>query len=271
MSVDPAALNNSFWQTGQHVRLYANRQLAPVEVILLARFREAFCGRVVEIGSGAGRVLGYLSELSDQACGIDLSQTMVDYCRREFPGTDVRLGDMAKLGEVFDGRFDVIFATNNVLDVYDDGERREVIGSYRSLLSPGGLLIFSTHNLGELDRPGIDGADRDQAGRAAALTRMLLDKSARQLVSAARRLPTRTRNRRRLAPMQRRGDGYAILNDSTFDYGLLHYFITREAQVQQLTELGYELVDCLDREGRTFPEGATGGGPWLHYVARAVG
>jgi hypothetical protein len=163
----------------------------------------------------------------------------------------------------------VIWATNNVVDIYDDAERRTVLGSYRELLSPEGLLIFSSHNLNDLDRPSDDGAGNHRSGRVAAVADILLDKTPRQLASAARRLPARTRNRRRLEPQQHRGDGYAIVNDSTFDYGLLHYFITREAQGRQLAEMGYEVVDCLDREGRSLPDGEPGTGPWLHYLARA--
>jgi hypothetical protein len=89
-----------------------------------------------------------------------------------------------------------------------------------------------------------------------------------QLASAARRLPRRRRNRRRLASLERRSADYAILNDSEGDYGALHYYVRRDAQEQQLAEAGFKLLECLDAQGRRVPPGTDGPGTCLHYIAR---
>ena len=88
------------------------------------------------------------------------------------------------------------------------------------------------------------------------------------MARAVARIPGRRRNRKRLGPLQRRGDGYAIINDSAHDYALLHYYIGRDDQARQLRETGYELLECLDADGRPVGPGAPHPDPWLHYVAR---
>ena len=264
--MDQVTANERLWRKGAYVDVYANRSLAPVEVVILVRYREALSRRVVEVGCGAGRVLGYLVDLGGEVHGIDLSPDMVAYCHRAYPAANVRVGDVAALGEAVPGRFDAIVAANNLLDVFDDARRRTVLAQLGRLLAPDGVLIFSSHNLAERRRgtPDTRGA-RSALGRAAAI---LLGHSVLELISAARRLPARIRNRRRLAPLQRTTDEYAIVNDDTFDYGLLHYYVQRDAQERQLREAGLELIECLDPDGRPVPSGSEGAGPWLHYIAR---
>ncbi len=264
-------VNAELWEAGEHVDVYASRSLAPVEVLILVRYREALSGRVIEVGCGAGRVLGYLAQIGREVYGVDLSPAMVDYCRRVYPQADVRTGDVGDVGalaEVVPGPFDVIFAANNLLDVFDDAQRQRVLADFRGLLTPDGLLIFSSHNLSELDR----GAASSDAGagrrRAGALLSKLMQKPPADVARAAARMPRRVRNRRRLAPLQLRAGDHAIVNDETFDYGLLHYYIRRDDQERQLADAGYRLVECLDPEGRVVQAGDAGRGPWLHYIAR---
>jgi SAM-dependent methyltransferase len=264
--VDQVSANERLWRAGAHVDVYANRSLAPVEVMILVRYREVLSRRVVEVGCGAGRVLGYLVDLGGDVCGIDLSPDMVAYCRRTYPAADVRIGDVAALGDSIPGPFDAIVAANNLLDVFDDARRRAVLAQLRTLLAPDGVLIFSSHNLADQER-----ATPPAAGRTGALRRasaIILGHSARELIGTARRLPARIRNRRRLAPLQQTNADYAIVNDDTFDYALLHYYVRRDAQERQLGEAGLELIECLDPDGHPVPAGSDGAGPWLHYVAR---
>jgi SAM-dependent methyltransferase len=249
-----------------YVAEYANRVLRPAEVMILVRYREALSGRVLEIGCGAGRVLGYLQTLGGEVHGIDISPEMIKQCRGAYPGVDARVGDMRDLAATLDGHFTAIFASYNVLDVLDDEGRRWTIGQIRTLLSQDSLLLFSSHNLAHLSR----GRGRGSGGRRRAAGRVLarLDRPPSSLVNIATHLPKRLRNRRHLSPRQRTGPGYAIVNDEAFDYGLLHYYIGRDEQERQLDELGFDLIECLDAEGRTVPAGQHGLGPDLHYVAR---
>jgi SAM-dependent methyltransferase len=259
--VDPDISNANvlLWQTGDYVSDFAHRTLRPVEAVLLLRYRDALSGRAIELGCGAGRVLGYLLELGAEANGIDVSSRMVDYCHARYPAATVVIGDMTDLPAVFDGEFDAIIASYNVLDVLDDAARRELLTDLRVRLTPAGLLIFSSHNLAFLN-----------ADRHPSMYRRMHSKLNRpvvQLIKLGPRVPARVRNRRRMRPLERREADHAMLNDEALDYALLHYYIRRDDEARQLEQLGYELVECLDLEGRTVA-GDAPDCPELHYVAR---
>ena len=262
-------VNLRAWSEDDTVPEYANRVLRPAEVVVLVRYARELSGRVLEGGCGAGRVLGYLAELGGEVHGVDISPAMVEYCRRTYPLASVELGDLGALRDSVSGPYDVVIVPDNTLDIFDHSKRLQVLSDIRSLLSPAGLLIFSSHNLDHAD--GRLEATRSRLGASfgrSGLSR-LVAMSPRQAASVVRRAPRMIRNRRALRPLQTRGEDHAILNDSERDWGALHYYVGRDAQERQLRELGFELVECLDADGRPVPAGAIGYGPWLHYVARA--
>jgi len=265
-----AAHNLSEWAAGKYVDAYANRVLSPVEVQIFVRYREALSGRVLDLGCGAGRVLFYLVMLGAEAHGVDLAPKMVEYCRRTIPAAHVVVGDIGALDGLVAGPFDAVIAPDNLLDVFDDAERRRVLAGLRELLAPAGLLIFSSHDLGWVQANPGPREWEAPAGRG--LARKLLERSPAEIARALVRRRREAANRKRLGPLEERHDGYAILNDFPHDYSLLHYYIRRDDQERQLQELGYELVECLDGRGDRVEPG--GHGPSghhtdnLHYIAK---
>jgi SAM-dependent methyltransferase len=269
--VDQVSVNNRLWETEDHVGDYADRSLAPVEMVILLRYRGELSRRVLEAGCGAGRVLGYLVELGGQVHGIDLSPAMVEFCRVTYPAADVRVGDVSVLSRDLTEPFDAIFAPNNLIDVFDDAARRAVLDEFSRSLVDGGLLIFSSHNLDERE-PSTGPRELDSLPRkATSLLGKALRKAPADVLHRVVRVPIALRNRRRLAPFEVATDNYAIVNDETFDYGLLHYYIRRDAQERQLAEQGFELLECLDADSREVHPGEKSASPWLHYVARKTG
>ncbi len=251
-----AARNAQIWGRGEYRDEYANRTLRPVEVVLLLRHVEQLRGRTLEIGCGAGRLTGYLIELSDAVLGIDISPAMIEYCRHAYPGGDFQPGDLRDLSGFADASYEVVVAAYNVLDILDDAERSDVLEQLHRMLTPGGLLIMSAHN-----RAYIPHLQRPTHVRTSDPLRFAVD---------LLRVPRRYRNRRRLRHAQREEPGYAIVNDDAHEYSLLHYYLTRDAQATQLTEHGFALLGCLDLDGATVAPGelAEHCGE-LHYVARA--
>ncbi|MGH2910140.1 MAG: class I SAM-dependent methyltransferase, partial [Solirubrobacteraceae bacterium] len=146
-------VNERLWR-GDNVARYANRTLRPVEVVLLMRHHEALAGRVLELGCGAGRVLGYLGALGGEVHAIDVSSKMVEYCRQRYPETNVHLGNLLDIGGAVQGPFDAVLAPDNVLDVIEPEQRRRALAEIRGLLAPGGVLIFSSHNLAHVESAG---------------------------------------------------------------------------------------------------------------------
>jgi SAM-dependent methyltransferase len=262
-----ASVNERLWRS-DNVARYANRTLRPVEVILLMRHHEALAGRVLELGCGAGRVLGYLGALGGEVHAIDVSPAMVEYCRRRYPGTSVHVGNLLNIGEAVQGPFDAVLAPDNVLDVIEPEQRRRALREIRGVMGRQGVLIFSSHNLAHVEAAG----DRARGMGSMAGIRGGLARLARagpvELALGSRRLLRRRRNRRRLAGLERRAADHAILNDSEGDFGALHYYVRRDDQERQLAEAGFVLIECLDVEGRAVDAGDAGDSPWLHYVAR---
>jgi SAM-dependent methyltransferase len=140
----------------------------------------------------------------------------------------------------------------SVIDVLNHEDRRRLFAELRRILEPGGLLIFSTHN-------------RDAAPDSP-VTR--LRRGPREAVKVVLRLPHWLGNRRRLVPLQSDEPDYAVLNDSSHDYGALHYYVTAAAQERQLADAGFSLVEYLELDGRTVEPGSTATSTELHFVAR---
>jgi SAM-dependent methyltransferase len=249
-------LNVTEWSRSRYVGYYSHRQLRPVEIVLLTRFAEDFAGRVVELGCGAGRVTGYLAETAREVHGIDLSPPMLAAARARFPQANFIEGDIRDLSPFESGSVDVVFGTCNILDVFEDDERRLTLQEIRRALRPGGLLVMSSHN-------------RAYAPRIPSPTRVRFT-GPRALIGDLTHLPLRVSRHRRLSAMERDETDYAIINNDAHDFSLVHYFVTPEAQRRQLEEEGFEPLAVLDLEGRelgpadTAPECLE-----LHYVARA--
>jgi SAM-dependent methyltransferase len=256
-----AQVNASMWSAGRDLRTYDNAELLPAESLILSRYREALTGRVLDLGCGSGRILGYLLLLGAHATGVDLSARMVERCRQRFPGADVRVGDLADLAATADGQYDAILMTADLIDVFDDTQRRRVLGELRGRLVPDGLLVFSSHNLDQWDQRASGHWQRLSQTIRAAIRRNLPE-----WVRWAIEFPQERRNRRRLGPLQYRADDHAVINDDVHRYGLLHYYIGRVAQQRQLGEIGYDLIDVLEADGPTVPEGEAGRSESLYYV-----
>ncbi len=254
---EQASLNEDVWTRGEFVGSYANRQLRGVEQVLLDRRRAALAGRVLELGCGAGRLTGHLAELGGDVHGLDISPAMVAYCRATYPRASFSEGDMRDLSRFAAASFEVVLAPFNVLDVLGDGERRRVLGEVGRILTPDGLFIGSSHNRCYVPR--------------ASITMRLLMGGTRRPWRSVRGLPRRLRNRRRLRLREREEPGYALVNDEAHEFSILHYYISRDAQYRQLSEEGFEAIECLDLDGREVPAGASASHcPELHYVARPL-
>jgi SAM-dependent methyltransferase len=263
-----AEVNAHLWSSGRYLSDYAHTALQPAEALILARYREALTGRVLDVGCGAGRILAYLVALDADAVGIDISSRMVEHCRRRFPGVDIRLGDLADLPATVEGPFHSVLLSDNVLDVFDDDQRRRVLRDVRDLLGPGGLLVFSAHNLASRDRATVSAAPPAGTGsRVVGLIRKVTDRQIGWLVRRLLSTPRRMLNRRRLGPLQYRGSDHAVVNDDAHDFGLLHYYIGSVAQQRQLSELGYRLIEVREFSGPAVPLGEEGQEGSLYYVA----
>jgi SAM-dependent methyltransferase len=250
-------LNTAVWGRGGFAWQYRSRRLRRAEVVLFDRYRDDLRGRVLELGCGTGRITGHLVGLASSVRGIDIAADMVEHCRRAFPTARFTRDDIRDMSGLGSASADAIVAGFNVIDVLDEAERATFLDEVHRVLAPGGLFIFSSHNLA--CAPLVKGPLRSLSRNPARTANRLL------------RLPRSLRNRRRLAPLQRFEGDHAIVNDMAHDYSLLHYYIGRDGEERQLAAHAFRLLECRDLAGNLVAPGATAVGCHeLHYAARRL-
>lgn len=250
-------INDELWSHGDArlVREYRRHAVRPVERLLVDRYATELSASVLEIGVGGGRLTELLVALGGRVTGIDVSEAMVANCARRFPAASFLRMDLRDLSTFGDASFAALLAGYNVLDVLAHEPRGEALAAWSRVLTPGGLLIYSSHNL-------------HHAGRIAD-PRRIISRNPVQVARNLRGRRSRIANHARLAPQEQHGDEWAVLNDEAHDHSLLHYYATRDENERRLAEHGFALVECVGLDGRAVDAGETAAeSAELHYVAR---
>lgn len=101
--------------------------------------------RILDAGSGPGRVGGRLHTLGHVVVGIDVDPALIEAAERDFPGPTWLVGDLAELDlpsrGIEDG-FDVIVCAGNVVGFLAPSTRVEVLRRFREHLRPEGRVIL---------------------------------------------------------------------------------------------------------------------------------
>ncbi len=112
-----------------------------------SRARELDAPRILELGTGTGRVTRFLWPEARRLVGVDLSQEMLERARAELghrPHVHLVLADMRDLP--FMGTFDLVVAANDPFaHLPTDRERDRVLENVAALLRPGGLFVTDAH------------------------------------------------------------------------------------------------------------------------------
>lgn len=252
-----ANLNTVRWSRGGLVSQYAGRELRPVEVLLLIRYREQVTGRVLELGCGAGRITGYLVELAAEAHGVDISADMIAECRRRYPAGRFSQQDIRDLSSFESDSLDLVVAGYNLLDIFTDPERRQALREIRRVLSPTGILIMSSHNRAYM--PKIRAPNELRRSDPLRFGFDLL------------KAPGRSVRHRRLRKYEYTAADYCIVSDGSHDFSLVHYFTSSEAQFRQFEQEGFQPILSADLDGRPLDDVYNAPDcPEIHYVARKL-
>jgi SAM-dependent methyltransferase len=146
---DPFAANRDFYASDRVVRFYADKHsLSDAESKILARHEEHIRrAELLDIGIGGGRTVPHLRARAARYTGIDYSQPMIDRCRERFPGLHLLQCDVRDLSPFANESFDAAYAIFNGLDDLPHEDRLRALGEIRRVLRPGGLFLFSSHNV----------------------------------------------------------------------------------------------------------------------------
>jgi ubiquinone/menaquinone biosynthesis C-methylase UbiE/DNA-binding transcriptional ArsR family regulator len=124
---------------------------AAVEAAILAAAGEGPFRRLVDLGTGTGRMLTLLGARAKSAVGLDLSRQMLNVARTNVAGAgltacELRHGDILNVG-LADGEAELVVA-HQVLHYL--GEPAAAVAEAARLVAPGGRLLivdFASHDL----------------------------------------------------------------------------------------------------------------------------
>lgn len=97
--------------------------------------------RVLDAGCGTGRVATRLAELGFDCVGVDVDSSMLTEARRASSTVRWVLADLADLGELDLGTFDLVVAAGNVVPLLGAGRERAAVAAMADRVAPGGLLV----------------------------------------------------------------------------------------------------------------------------------
>jgi SAM-dependent methyltransferase len=246
MSAFQASANLSTYAIPRVVRNYVNSiELFPAERRLMGQYKSQFRGDVLDIAIGGGRTTRALLPHSKSYIGIDYAAGMVEAAKAEFPQADLRCLDMRQVPAALSReRFDAILISFNGIDYISWEERNTLLGSLHGMLHPGGALVFSTHDLAAAETESRFRIRSDLQLRPGLLVRQPSE-FVRRLIKMPVWCALALRNRRRMRKQVAFFDGYAYLNDSGENFGLLTTYTATDLQVNVLEDAGYKHIEVL--------------------------
>ena len=257
-------INAEVWSSPKVLDIFAARGgfIDAGERDLVGRLTaEAAGGPLLDIGVGAGRTIPLLALQSDAYVAVDFLPEMVALARSRHPGVRVEQADARDLGAFADSSFAAVFFSFNGIDGLAHEDREAVHRAALRVLRPGGAYLFSTHNLDYVAAglPPWHPLSWD------------VHNGPRALLSCMYRMPRRARSYRRLAPLTQRGEGWAVLVGSGYDFSVLWHHLTAAEAAGELSRSGFaEPVEIFGDDGRALAAGAAASSaPWLYVLAHA--
>jgi 2-polyprenyl-3-methyl-5-hydroxy-6-metoxy-1,4-benzoquinol methylase len=109
-----------------------------------ARFVDALLGRgarVLDAGSGTGRVSAALAERGHTVVGVDVDSKLVEAARADHPGPRFLIADLSTLSLADEQPFDAAVLAGNVLVFVTPGSERQVLTRVAAHVHPDGFLV----------------------------------------------------------------------------------------------------------------------------------
>ncbi len=249
-------INKSTYESPNIVSLYCSGPIQCAELRILVTYKDDYWGRrALDIGVGAGRTTEVMRTLNVDYTAVDYSELMIRQCGTRFPDARCMHCDARDMSCFDDRSFDFVMFSNNGLDCLVHDDRMRALREINRVLGGDGLFVFSTHN-----------RDYSHARSNPRLT-LSLDpfRQARFLYRHMRRWSNHRQNRRH----ERFEETYWILNDRSHLYSLLTYYIGVPDMVRQLSDVGFEAIEVLGRDGLPLAlDAPDNGSSWIYYVAR---
>ncbi|WP_206340271.1 class I SAM-dependent methyltransferase [Blastococcus litoris] len=145
---EPSAWTRMTTENPDHSTAYVQRfrdlAAAGHDLVGEARMVDAMLprgARVLDAGSGTGRIGGFLASVGHEVVGVDGDPVLVAEAERLHPGARWLVGDLAELdlpAAGIDEPFDVVVCAGNVVTFLAESTRTEVLRRMRAHVRPGG-------------------------------------------------------------------------------------------------------------------------------------
>jgi SAM-dependent methyltransferase len=130
--------------------------------------------RILDAGSGMGRIGAALRRAGHQAVGVDLDESLLEQSRATFPGLPVARARLETLDAAFlaahgmPTEFDVVVCVGNVMVLLAEGSEVAVLRALRGVLAARGRLLVGFSLVGGPPRSRVYPAEAFAADAAAA-------------------------------------------------------------------------------------------------------
>ncbi len=135
-----------YYRSAEAVESYSRYYLLREEKYL---FRKFYCPgqTVLDLACGLGRTTVLLHEMGMQVRGSDLSDVLIQHARRRFPYIPFDVGSYTAIDAAHDSYDHVLISFNSIDHACPVTERVQALRECFRVLKPGGMFIFSSHNL----------------------------------------------------------------------------------------------------------------------------
>lgn len=226
------------------------------EIIIFVKYKEyIYNKRILDIGCGAGRTSFFLTNFTKFYTGIDYSCKLIEACKERFKDARFICCDVRDMS-VFEAQtFDFILFSFNGLDYISHDNRQRALHEIHRVLANKGTFVFSTHN-----RNYKNATHRPRWKFCLSPT-----KQAKEIVKFTRSIYNHAKNKKH----QHFEEKYSIINDNAMDYSLLTYYVSKEAQISALAEVGFETIDMFSKNGESLIAGSQDCDiPWIYFVTK---
>lgn len=103
--------------------------------------------RIVDLGSGMGRIAAYLQGCGHRVLAAEPDPELVEQSRRTYPDLEVLPAQILELTADL-GPFDLVVCVGNVMTFVAEGTEAACLTRMRELLGPGGRILVGFHLAG---------------------------------------------------------------------------------------------------------------------------
>jgi ubiquinone/menaquinone biosynthesis C-methylase UbiE len=231
--------------------------LTTAERVLFERLRPHIEGKkVLDIGIGTGRTTPHLAAMSGHYIGFDYSPEMVHRARELHPGLEILECDARDLSRFGPMAFDFILFSFNGIDSVSHADRQVVLKQVWNALRPGGVFMFSAHNLAST--------------RTSAFSLKNINWTLHpiEFLGGCRYYLKGVLNHLSARGQQVRTTDYALLTERAANYQYLNYYISKALQVEQLERAGFENVEIFTEQGQPTRVQNVDRDRWIYYITR---